>query len=251
MADTRYVAAFPATGNWLLVQLDGGERVSLPYGLMVDYLGAASGRETFTILEGVHKGKGASVKQKSATESYLTAALHHLPAGTIRFDVKSQRLKFDNPGPFNAFSGAGPGVENGRSVTYTPVPAGSYPLAIPAYPSAQTRAEYGQWTKFHQSWFRIGLDLGGSRFLHAGEISDGCVTVRQFIYDGKPASQPPAGFGDLPGVVGRPSQGLIGLPLATNPAPPISFDEIYNYLILRRLSDQAVGTLVVTADGSL
>lgn len=62
---------------------------------------------------------------------------------------------------------------------------------------------------------------------------------------------PPRGFEDLAGAASSPSRGLIGLPLPPRPAPAISFDEIYKYLILRRMSDQAVGTLVVTKDGSL
>lgn len=251
MTDIRYVAAFPESDNWLGVKLDNGDKISLPYGLKLAYHGAADGRERFTILEGVHKGKAASVVKKSATSSYLTEGLHHLPGGLIRFDSKSQRLTFDNKGPYNAFSGAGPGVEGGVAVTYTPVPPGSYPLAIPAYPSAQTRPQYSQWTRMHKTWFRIGLSTHGSRFLHAGEISDGCVTVRQFLYDGEPSTHTPAGFRDLENNPNGPQHGLIGLPLPAHPAPVVSFDAIYNYLILRRLNDQAVGTLQVTANGSL
>lgn len=251
MSETRYVAASPSD-NWLLIQLDGGERVSLPYGLKVEFHGRSKQRDSFTIAEGVHKGKRGSVVQKSANESYLTATLAHLPGGRILFDTKSQRLKFGNSGPYNAFSGSGPGVENGRAVTYTAVAPGSYALAIPAYPSNKTRAAYGQWTRYHKTWFRLGLDHRGSRFLHAGEISDGCVTVRQFVHEFKPNSPPvPSGFEDLANAAGSRSQGLLGLPLPARPAPAISFDRIYDYLILRRLNDQAVGTLLVTNDGSL
>jgi len=124
------------------------------------------------------------------------------------------------------------------------VPPGSHLLAIPAYPSAQTRPAYSTWTKYHNLWFRIGTSLTGSRFLHPGAISDGCVTVRQFVYD--PASNsPPPEFSDL--VRGASTApGLLGLPLPAQRAPTISWDEIVEALILSRLDDQAVGRLMVT-----
>jgi hypothetical protein len=98
-----------------------------------------------------------------------------------------------------------------------------YALAIPAYPSAQTRSAYGAWCRHHNLWFRIGVATTGSRFLHPGAISDGCVTVRQFVYDPS-KGKPPAGFA---------------------PAPCISWDVMVDALILARASDQAVGTLIV------
>lgn len=251
MAEIRYVAAFPTAANWLLVQTDKGARISLPYGLKVSFLGRTGNRDTFQILEGVNKGARASVAQKGPNDSYLTPAIQQLPPAEVRFDSKSQRLTFGGRGPVNAFSGMGSGVEAGRETRYTPVPPGMYELAIPAYPSAQTRVQYGQWTRFHQTWFRIGLNTSGSRFLHAGEISDGCVTIRQFLYDGQPGTPLPSGFDDLAGAAHSSNRGLIGLPLPAKPVSTISFDDIYNYLILRRLNDQAVGRLYVTNNGAL
>jgi hypothetical protein len=125
------------------------------------------------------------------------------------------------------------------------VPRGTHQLAIPAFPTKQTRAAYSAWTRFHKSWFRIGLDVSHDRFLHPGAISDGCVTVRQFIYDPASGVAPPAGFADLvEGAISSP--GLLGLPLPAKRAPTIGWDTIYDYLILCRASDQSVGTLVVT-----
>lgn len=250
MANIRFVSAIASTGNWLRVRLEDNTEVSLPYGLAVDVTGRTGGREQFTILEGVNKGKRASVVQK-AGGSYLVTGLRHLPAAIIRFDSKSQRLTFGGRGPINAFSGSGTGVENGRPVRYTPVPPGVYDLAIPAYPSAQTRAAYGEWTAYHKTWFRIGLDTRGSRFLHAGEISDGCVTLRQFLYDGRPGANLGPSFADLPDIAQTSNRGLIGLPLPPRPVAAISYTDVYHYLILRRLNDQAVGRLHVTNTGIL
>lgn len=81
--------------------------------------------------------------------------------------------------------------------------------------------------------------------MHPGVISDGCVTVRQFIYDPIRDIAPPAGFADL--IDGaQTSPGLLGLPLPAKPAPVVGWDTVLEALILCRLNDQAVGTLVVT-----
>jgi len=126
---------------------------------------------------------------------------------------------------------------------FTQITPGTYDLAIPAYPSARTRAAYGRWCRYHNLWFRIGTATTGSRFLHAGAISEGCVTVRQFLYD--PAlGKPPDGFKDMENLA-KTAPGLIGLPLPTDRAPCIGWDEVVEALILCRKSDQAVGTLIV------
>jgi hypothetical protein len=222
---------------WLRVQLDPGPIISVPYGLKVDLIETKANRDHFQILEGNYKGKKASV-QLRGTGSYLTDKIKHVAGVLVQFDTKSQALTVGGRGPYNAFSGGG---HRG----FTPVAPGSYELAIPAYPSAQTRPAYSTWTVYHNLWFRIGIDVNGSRFLHPGAISDGCVTVRQFVYDPASGAAPPAGFGDL--VAGATTEpGLIGLPLPAKRAPTVGWDEVVNALILARRNDQAVGQLVVT-----
>ena len=76
--------------------------------------------------------------------------------------------------------------------------------------------------------------MNGSRFLHPGAISDGCVTVRQFVYDPASGNPPPAGFGDL---VQGAKPGLIGLPLPAKRAPTVGWDDIVDILILARRND--------------
>lgn len=148
----------------------------------------------------------------------------------------AKTLHVGTRGPFNAFSGGG-------YKGYTPISRGTYLIAIPAYPSAQTRAAYNVWCQHHNVWFRVGLSTSGSRFLHAGAISDGCVTVRQFLYD--PAKgKPPTGFADLESAA-KIAPGIIGLPLPPKPAPCVNWDDIVDDMILCRHNDQSVGTLVV------
>ncbi len=222
---------------WLRVQLNPGPIISVPYGLKVDLVETKQNRDHFQILEGNYKGKKASVQLRGTT-SYLSDKIKHRAGVRVLFDTKSQALTVDGRGPYNAFSGGG---HRG----FTPVAPGTHDLAIPAYPSAQTRAAYSVWTTYHNLWFRIGIDVNGSRFLHPGAISDGCVTVRQFIYDPASGLPPPGGFGDL--VQGAKSEpGLIGLPLPAKRAPTVSWDDIVDTLILARRNDQAVGQLVVT-----
>jgi hypothetical protein len=243
-----------APDNWLTVRTEfTGELVSIPYGVKLDLTGTAGGREQFTILEGVNEGTEGSVARKSGERSYLTVKLIQKPAATVVFDRAAQSLTFGGRGPYNAFSGGGFGATDGTQ--YTPVPKGRYALAIPAFPSKQTRSAYLQWTRFHKTWFRIGTDLSGSRFLHPGEISEGCVTVRQFLFNPADKTLPVPGgqFADLPGLPG----GATGIPVPQHQAPTpggdviydyapvIGWDTIYDYLILARASRQAVGSLTV------
>lgn len=231
---------------WLNVQLQGGPVVAVPYGLKIDRTGQAinpttkkpDGREHFKILEGVNKGKLASISATGpAAEKYFDATIRHGGGVTVTFDRAKQSLMFAGRGPANAFSGGG-------HMGFTAVSTGSYSLAIPAFPSKQTRSAYNTWCKHHNLWFRIGVSLSGSRFLHPGAISEGCVTVRQFLYD--PAlGTPPGGFADLAGLA-TSAPGLIGLPLPKTRVACVGWDAIVETLILSRLNDQAVGTLVVT-----
>jgi hypothetical protein len=122
-----------APDNWLTVKTEpSGVRISLPYGLKLELTGTTGGREQFTVLEGINEGKRCSVTQKDGGGSYLTANLRHRPAGTVVFDLAAQSLTFGDRGPYNAFSGGG-------FQEFTPVAKGRYPLAIPAFPTAQTR----------------------------------------------------------------------------------------------------------------
>lgn len=220
--------------GWITVIAGGGNRIPLPYGLKVRLIDSKGGVDSIEILEGANKGVTAISHQKPGGRSHFEAGIAHRPGAKILFDLKTQSLRFNNHGPYNAFSGA--------YGTHTPISPGTYQLAIPAYPSNKTRTQYGQWTPFHKSWFRIGASTS-DRFLHCGEISEGCVTVRQFLFD--PAAPLKPGFQDLPSLLQK-YPGFIGFPMPTRSAPVISWTKIYEYLILSRLDDQSVGILVVT-----
>lgn len=231
--EIRYISKV-GRDAWLRVRLDSGGEQSLPYALKVKFISRSGQRDNFEILEGAHKGKKASVSQKSGTDSYLVTGIAHTGAATIKFDRAKQAFWFGNNGPVNAFSG-----EYG---SFTQVPAGSYALQIPFAPSDKTRDSYYRYTDYHKTWFRLGLDPAGSRFIHVGEISDGCITVRAFLFDpAVPGPNQPPGFDDLP----RLPRGVVGLPYPTTSQPIAKWNDIYDYLIVSRENDQSVGKVVV------
>ena len=232
-AEIRYVSKV-GKDAWLRVKLDDGSEVSLPQFLKVNFKGTSGGRDAFEILEGPNKGKSASVARKSTSESYLVPGIHQLPAGLIRFNLARQSLTYGSSGPVMAFSGA--------FDIYTQVPKGRYLLAIPDAPHSATRAGYYAFTDYHKTWFRIGISTSGSRYLHVGEISEGCVTVRAFVPDATGPARP--GFDDLPGLQ-KSTPGALGFPLPAKLPPVGSWDAIYMYLINRRQDDQSVGSLIV------
>ena len=236
LGSVKYVTKVGRDG-WLLVQMDTGEKISLPQFLKVEVLRTANNHDYFRILEGVYKGKTGSVslKAQAPPQSYFSDQLRQTGPAVVRFAPDEQKLWFGhNQNPINAFTGHSP--------RKTPVPKGSYPLQIPFAPSHETRVGYYTWTDFHKTWFRLGLDPMGDRFLHVGEISHGCVTVRPFLPD---VANLPEGFSDLAQVAGTPYEGEIGLPIPTGAPAAGSWTDLYNYLISSRADDQSVGTLLV------
>jgi hypothetical protein len=211
--------------------LEGGGEVSLPQFLKVRVQNKKDGREYFEILEGANKGQRANVSVRSDGGSYLVKTAGHLPTASVRFNRDQQALWYGERGPFNAFSG--------EFDSFTRVPTGLYRLQIPFAPSSETRPEYYRYTDYHKTWFRLGTDPIGSRFLHVGEISEGCVTVRAFVVD--ESKDQPTGFGGLP----KLPTGAIGLPYPSKSPPIASWNDVYEYLIIRRFDDQSVGTLRV------
>ena len=231
----RYIAK--TEDYWLKAKLETGVVRSLPYGLKVDLAVIKDGREHFQILEGVYKGKKASVTAR-AGQSYLTTNIQHCPPMVVRFNLKNQTIYFGADGPYNAFS-------DGGHDSYTPISPGTYLLAIPSHPADAPRPAYKAYSWFYKVWFRIGIETSGTRFLHTGMISHGCVTVRTFDYKPDDGKVLPAGFTDL-AQEAKDRPGLLGLPFPKEPQLTIDWDDIVNELILRRFNDQAVGQLVVT-----
>ena len=76
--------------GWLRVKLEAGKTIiALPEYLKVDLTKNKDGRDYFTILEGVHKGKKASVK-----ESNLATMAMYRGAANLVFDISKNEVTY-------------------------------------------------------------------------------------------------------------------------------------------------------------
>ncbi|MCT4663710.1 MAG: hypothetical protein N4A45_00585 [Flavobacteriales bacterium] len=187
-------------GNgWLRVRMNDGFIWPLPEFLKIRVT-KSSNREEFEILEGRFKGKKASVLRKGITlqdfdgsffEDYLKSGYPYKRSAELIFNIKAQKLCIEGLGYFNATTQISNPPALGKhdiEIPYEPHPKGEY---------------YTNRAKYAKTWFRLGHS--GERFLHCGNISAGCVTVKDID----------------------------------------SWDRIYQYLILSRKGTRSVGTIEV------
>ena len=176
--------------GWLKVKLDTGIIVSLPYMLKVSLIKETESREHFEILEGSYLGKTASVTKREGGGSYLSASEVHKTGVTVVFNKTSQELTIGSKSYFAITDSS------------NPVPSGTWSIEIPDAPH-QGGHYYESSSKYATTWFRVGHS--GDRYLHSGNRSAGCVTVKKLS----------------------------------------GWDEIYNKLIRSRKNKLSVGTLKV------
>ena len=119
-------------------------------------------REYFTILEGPHRGRLASVKLPPDTSSYFTTDIKHGPIIRAKYSI-SRKI----------FTLKGRNYEADDD-TDTPWQKGTYDIEIPDYPH-ELGKKYLNQSKRALTWFRIGHS--GERYLHTGSISAGCITI--------------------------------------------------------------------------
>ncbi|MCV6628519.1 MAG: hypothetical protein OIF50_01530 [Flavobacteriaceae bacterium] len=187
-------------GNgWLQVKLDDGFIWPLPEFLKVQVTKSGE-REFFEILEGRLMGKKASVKKKgwsfsdwdgSYFESDIRRGFPHKAAAQMKFYLKSEKLEITGLGEYHA-----------ETKPTNPPPVGLHDIEIPYEPHSLGATYTGQ-AKYAKTWFRVGHT--GDRFLHCGDISEGCITVKDID----------------------------------------KWDEIYLYLIVARKGFESVGTVEI------
>lgn len=136
--------------------------IELPAFLQVKIDRADGKREYFTILEGPYRNIQASVKLSDDGSSQFIANVHHTSFTQAHYSI-SKKLFF----------------LNGKRYKTTDYPKakwekGLYDIEIPDY-AHQRGARYMEEAKRAKTWFRIGH--GGDRYLHAGGISLGCITI--------------------------------------------------------------------------
>ena len=157
-ATTKPIAYIPdVDGGWLLVVLESGEKVALPYTLKVRLEESKNGRDYFTILEGVYKNQKASVIQ-----GYLKRNPNYKQQIKLIYYKNRQILKIDGRN------------DEYRAVMDNPLPNGIYIIELPDYPHDLGRP-YLSKAKRALTWFRIRVE--GGRYLHTGSRSAGCLTV--------------------------------------------------------------------------
>lgn len=184
----------PDNSGWLLVRI-GDLRVSLPRYLKVDHHATRNGRDYFRILEGAYQNQQASVAHKPDGGSYLGRG-RHLNAGQIKFNRSTNQLWYGNTGTVHTITDSG-----------NPIPLGTHNLGIPDSPHAGG-ISYASRSSFTTVWFPIRksrVNTSLDRYLHPGNLSAGCVTVKDVE----------------------------------------TWSAIYGYLVDRRKDSKDVGTLIV------
>lgn len=170
MAVTKW---FTQTSDGWVVTLDqAGTRRALPSHMKVSVTGQSSGRDLFTISEGIFAGSGGSIRSDAG---FLTATNPHLGAAALRL--------YNRPGGPVTIGGEQYDKELkimpalGAAQTFpaktdpdNPIADGLHDVQIPDFPHPGG-TQYGT---YGTVWFRLGTS--GDRYLHPGRVSLGCVT---------------------------------------------------------------------------
>lgn len=152
-----------STDGWVDGLIETNQRLSLPDALKVEYQEQKGGRDHFTILEGPNVGKTASLKSGylgQTTWQGSVAITFNEKTGDLNYGGGTAKAQIDfNPNNPNA-----PKIALNRA----------YPLMLPDYPHPGG-ARYGEYAK---TWFRIEGGPQGDEYLHRGNVSWGCVSVK-------------------------------------------------------------------------
>lgn len=149
--------------GWLQVVMeDRYSEESLPAYLKVKIDRVNNKREYFTILEGPYRGRPASVKLRDNNYSRFIAEVRHEYMIRAKYSISKKIFILKG--------------KKYKTVDYPKAPwqKGLYDIEIPDYPHKGGR-NYLDQSKRAMTWFKIGH--GGERYLHAGGLSLGCITV--------------------------------------------------------------------------
>lgn len=158
-------AVVGGSDGWLNVKREGSDTViALPEYLRVEHRASQNGRDHFSPLEGIEKGRLLSVRSghlRSGLPGYHAAAM-------LTFHVRKERLSYA-------------GLEV-KAITHprNPIAEGTHPVQIPDFPHA-AGGGYSSVSQYAKSWFYLGhghaMPGNNDRYLHPGSISAGCITV--------------------------------------------------------------------------
>ena len=154
-----------SSSGWMNVLFEpSGTLVALPHSLQVEITESKDERDFFTILEGVYKGKKASVK----TGNLGGVSISTGPAKLI-FDISKSLLTYGGSSTAKAITS----VRN-------PIGKGTHKIQLPDFPHPIGN-DYLRKSVYALSWFYMGIGHAvygkNDRYLHTGARSNGCVTV--------------------------------------------------------------------------
>lgn len=149
--------------GWLKVLLEKNKKtVSLPTFLQIKIDSIIRKRERFMILEGAYRGEMATVKLLADGSSRFVSIIGYAAPAFARYSI-SQRVFSLNGREYKAINHSS-----------TPWKKGLYDIEIPDAPHRAAR-EYLAKAKLAKIWFRVSHS--GERYLHAGRVSLGCMTI--------------------------------------------------------------------------
>ena len=173
--------------NGKIVNKDGteGKQVTLPYGLRFKHYKTEffnrkapkhSGKEYFTVLEGIHKGKNVRLLLPRELKSRLKKNFKYKPPCSIVFTIKKRIEKNKYSGKVKV-EGIG-GEINAITNVEDCLQDGVYDLEIPDMPHEHGK-NYEKVSVYSLSWFRIKLPNQPrlEYYFNLGLVSNGCITV--------------------------------------------------------------------------
>jgi hypothetical protein len=173
------IYVLPRNDGWLVVKPDsGGANFSIPEYLALDLIetrmDAGVKRDFFTILEGVHKGKNASVRWDVGRSNLSNSSLVYRPSAALVLDKSTMKLTY--PG------GTSTVADLGLSLGATPISNGVHPVQIPDFPHLGGQG-YLAASPYAKCWFYLGVGAAVSgindRYLHTGSASAGYITMHK------------------------------------------------------------------------
>jgi hypothetical protein len=169
------VYVLPRSDGWLLVKPDGGgANFSIPEYLALNLtetkLDGGVKRDFFTIQEGVHKGKKASVRWEANKSNLSSSAFTYKSAAILVLNKSTMELTY--PG----------GTAAVADLSSEPIANGIHPVQIPDFPHSGGQS-YLDASAYATCWFYLGVGAAVSgvndRYLHPGRVSAGCITMEK------------------------------------------------------------------------
>jgi len=204
---TKYTKSIDKTG-WLRIKLEpSGSSAYLCEFVKVSIL-KEEDRTQFIILEGMHKGKTASLAKDNASKCLVDANRGNgskiiVKVGVRKMWVSKPRhnevnnqltatLYFNNEKAIITldsdvfYTETNPQSRNYQHIIHSkPLPEGTYKIMVPEVPKDSHMTSFYATSpsgypdlKYHTVWFPIeNPDTQNSNFVHVGNLSEGCVTV--------------------------------------------------------------------------